>query len=440
MSRTAPAPTAAPAADHLGGGFATLWSAAALSNLADGLGRTAVPLAATTLTDDPLAISVVGALAFVPWLLFGLPAGMLVDRFDRRMLMAVANTLRGGAALALAVATVSGELTLPALFAGTLVFGLGETVFDNATNAAIPPLVGPRALDRANGWMQAAQITIDNFIATPIAGVLFAISLGLPLWCGAVGYIAPIVLALLLPAAAARAHPSAQPAAVPIASIATHTAPVEIIAPEPTPAPAVPLRTALGYLWNHRYLRAMVVFTSVIGSCLSLAQGVLILFFLETMRVPVAAIGFVTAAVGVLALAGALVAARLVAALGRGLVMFGAILVSGIAMVLTGLAPSVWVAVAAFAVSAGAVSVWNVPWGSLRQQIVPPEMFGRVLGVIRTLTWGLFPVATVAGGFIGRWDLRAPFLIGGIIATTAALVSARLLISGTRRAGADAPR
>ena len=166
----------------LGRDFGKLWTAAAFSNLADGLGRTAVPLIATTLTHDPLAISVLGALAFLPWLIFGLPAGMIVDRFDRRIVMAIANAIRGGVALWLAILTVTGDISLWALFAGTLVFGLGETLFDNATNAVIPGVVKRSQLDRANGWMQAAQVTIDSFIATPIAGVLFAVSLALPLW------------------------------------------------------------------------------------------------------------------------------------------------------------------------------------------------------------------------------------------------------------------
>ena len=69
----------------LGRDFGKLWTAAAFSNLADGLGRMAVPLLATTLTQDPLLISVIAALAFLPWLVFGLPAGMIVDRFDRRV-------------------------------------------------------------------------------------------------------------------------------------------------------------------------------------------------------------------------------------------------------------------------------------------------------------------------------------------------------------------
>ena len=96
----------------LGRGFRTLWSAAVFSNLADGVGRTAVPLIAITLSSDPLVISVLSALAFVPWLIFGLPAGMIVDRLDRRYVMALANVIRGSVALLLAILGASGSLSL----------------------------------------------------------------------------------------------------------------------------------------------------------------------------------------------------------------------------------------------------------------------------------------------------------------------------------------
>ncbi|BDV30759.1 MFS transporter [Microbacterium terricola] len=408
-----------PVKDPLGRDFGKLWTAAAFSNLADGIGRTAVPLIATTLTRDPLAISVIGALAFVPWLLFGLPAGMVVDRFDRRVVMALANGIRGAVAVWLAVLSVTGSLSLWTLFAGTLAFGLGETLFDNATNAVIPGVVRRDQLDRANGWMQAAQVTIDNFIATPIGGILFAVALGLPLWIGAAGYVVPIVLALFLPLTAARAL---RDPAVPSA-----------------PAGRITAREAVVYLWGHSYLRSMVLFTSFIGSALALAQSVLILYFLDTQNVAPAAVGFVTAGIGVGALVGSLVAPRLVGRFGRGRVMVGAVLTGGVFTVLTGVAPEVWTAVIAFALMAGAVSVWNVPWGSLRQQIVPAALFGRVLGIIRTFTWGLFPIATLIGGWIGRIDLRLPLYIGGAATIVATLIAVPLLIGGTRRAGADVP-
>jgi MFS family permease len=117
--------------------------------------------------------------------------------------------------------------------------------------------------------------------------------------------------------------------------------------------------------------------------------------------------------------------------------MFWAIFSGGVAVLLTGIAPSVWTAIIAFALAACAVSIWNVPWGSLRQQIIPPEIFGRVLGVTRALTWGLFPIATILGGLVARIDLRLPFLIGGAATAIVALFGVRLLIVGTRQAGAE---
>ncbi|MBD3756549.1 MULTISPECIES: MFS transporter [Microbacterium] len=416
------------AASPLGGDFRRLWTAAAFSNLADGIGRTAVPLIATTLTRDPFVISVIGALAFVPWLVFGIPAGMLVDRFDRRYLMAIANTLRGAVALWLATLTVTGSLSLWALLLGTLVFGIGETLFDNATNAVVPAVVRRPQLDRANGWMQAAQVTIDSFIATPIAGVLFAVSLAVPLWTGAVGYVVPIVLALLLPLSAAR----------PLREAAEGSDPAEA---GTAAAPRVTASEGFRYLRHERFLRAMVVLTAIIGSALAFAQAGTVLYFLDTHAVPEIAIGFVTAGIGVGALLGAVVAPRIVMRFGRGPVMLGANVAGGAAAILVGLAPEVWSAVIAYAVMAFAVSIWNVPWGALRQQIIPSHLFGRVLGITRTLTWGIFPLATLLGGWVAKTDLRLPFLIGGAVILVAVAFATRLLLRGVREAGAeiDAP-
>ncbi|MET0812475.1 MAG: MFS transporter [Microbacterium sp.] len=421
----------------LGRDFRSLWTAAAFSNLADGIGRTAVPLIATTLTRDPFAISVIGALAFLPWLVFGIPAGMIVDRFDRRYVMALANTIRGGVALWLALLTVSGSLSLWALFVGTLVFGLGETLFDNATNAVIPGVVKREQLDRANGWMQAAQVTIDSFIATPIAGVLFAVSLALPLWTGAVGYLVPIALALLLPVSAAR------PLRTPRAAAPEAPDVVAGVIPEPVATPVAPERVTasegIRYLWSNRFLRTMVLFTATVGSALAFSQAATILFFLDTMNVAPVAIGFVTAGIGVGALLGSIVASRLVTRFGRGPVMLVANIIAGVASILVGLAPEIWTAVIAYAIMAFAVSTWNVPWGALRQQIIPPHLFGRVLGITRTLTWGIFPLATLLGGWVAaQTDLRLPFLVGGGVILVAAALAFRLLIVGVRDAGAEA--
>lgn len=423
----------------LGPAFGRLWTAAAFSNLADGVGRTAVPLIAATLTRDPLAIAAIGALAFLPWLVFGLPAGMLVDRFDRRLLMAIANTLRAGVALLLAALTVLDALTIWWLFAAVVVFGIGETLFDNATNAIVPALVERRSLDRANGRLQAAQVTIDNFVATPIGGVLFAVSLALPLWVGAAGYLIPIGLAVLLPLAAARPlRDRALDAASAPTAAGTVTEPAGNI---DEPAPAVPARAsareAAAYLWRHRFLRSMVAFTVVVGSAFAFAQAPTILYFLDELDVVPAAIGVVTAGIGLGALVGSIIAPMLVERFGRGAVMLGANIVAAAGLAGVWAAPGIITGIVAYALLAAAVSCWNVPWGALRQAIVPNELFGRVLGIMRTVTWGLFPFATMIGGLVARIDLRLPFLIAAGVTLLAALVAAPLLLEATRHAATE---
>lgn len=433
-----------PARVPLGRDFGKLWTAAAFSNLADGVGRVAVPLIATTLTRDPLAIAAISALAFLPWLVFGLPAGMIVDRFDRRWIMAIANTIRGLAAVGLATLTVSGAITVWWLLAGVLVFGLGETLFDNATNSIVPTLVPRRGLDRANGFLQAAQITIDNFISAPIGGVVFAFSLALPLWVGATGYVIPIALALLLPLSAAR--PLREPrdldraatiaAQGEIASAEPLAAAELPAAAQPRPAEAVSAREALAYLWNHRFLRAMVLFTCVVGSAFAFAQAPIFLYFLDELAVDPAAIGFVTAGIGLGALVGSLIAPGLVQRFGRGRVMLAANVVAAAGLFGVWLAPEAITGTVAYAVMACAVSIWNVPWGALRQSIIPGHLFGRVLGIIRSLTWGIFPFATLLGGWVARFDLRLPFLIAAGVTLVATAVAVRLLLEASRH---DAP-
>ncbi len=401
----------------LSAGFNRLWSAAIASNLADGLGRTAVPLIATTLTRDPALIAGLTAVTYLPWLIFGIPAGMLLDRVDRRIAMAVANTLRFAVAALLSALIATDHLTIWWLYACVLLFGMGETVFDNATTTVVPSLVTRDQLDRANGRMQSAEIVVQNFIATPIAGFLFAVAIGLPIWLTGSGFLVAGLLALAIPAAAARGF-------------------VQGRADNGGKESRASFGAVVSFLIHQRFLRNMIVLTSLTASALAFAQGSVVLLLLQTFSVPAAAIGVVTAAVGVGALIGALTSSIFVSRFGRGRVMFTAILVSGVGLLGVGVTSNVFIAIGAYAVGAFGVAVWNVPWGALRQSIVPSDMLGRAMGIIRTIGWGLTPIATILGGFVARIDLRLPFVIGGGIVVVLALVAARLLLS----AGTQVPQ
>jgi len=395
--------------ERLGGAFNRLWGAAMASNLADGVARLAIPLAAVAITKDPVAIALLSALAYVPWLLFSVPSGIIVDRMDRRVVMAIANAARLLAAVAVALFIATDNITIAVLAIATVVFGLGETLFDNATTAILPSVVRKAGLDKANGLIQAAQVGVDMFIATPISGVLYSLAVILPMIVGGAGYFVAALLVLTLPIAAARArHDNG-----------------ELI-------PSVPLKTALSFVWNHRYLRSLVMFTTLIGTAFAFSQAVTALLFLDRFDVSPAMFGVVTAGIGVGAIAGSLLAGPAVKKIGRGHTMLWSTVLGGAGLLAVGLAPTTWIATIAYGAAAAGVSMWNVPWGSLRQAIIPGHMLGRSIGAIRTFAWSLMPIATLAGGWAAKVDLQLPYVIGGAISVVLALAGARLLLQADK--------
>lgn len=128
----------------------TFWkflSASATTNLADGIGTVAFPLLAASLTSDPLAISSLTSMAFLPWLLFGLPGGALVDRLDRRLTISIANLTRAAIIIVFSALVIFHAARIPMLYAAALVIGFGEVLYDSAARAILPQVVTRQQLD-----------------------------------------------------------------------------------------------------------------------------------------------------------------------------------------------------------------------------------------------------------------------------------------------------
>ncbi len=125
----------------LGPEYRKLWAASAISNLGDGVTLVAGPLLAATLTRDPVLVAGVAFAQRVPWLLFPLISGALVDRLDRRRVMGYVDAARTALIGALGVAVLLGWASLPLMYAIFFLMGTLETLFDNASQAIIPAVV-----------------------------------------------------------------------------------------------------------------------------------------------------------------------------------------------------------------------------------------------------------------------------------------------------------
>ncbi|HEV3363326.1 MAG TPA: MFS transporter, partial [Acidimicrobiia bacterium] len=179
----------------LGTGFVRVWTAAAISNAGDGVRITALPLLAAAVTRDPIAVSGILLASNLPWLLFSLPAGAIVDRLERRRLVAGVSLMRALVMALLCSVVVFGEATLPALYAVAFLQGLGEVFSDNAVFALVPEVAPRSRLEDANGRLEAVVHVTNQFAGPALGGFLFAYATGLPFLVNALSFL---VMALLV--------------------------------------------------------------------------------------------------------------------------------------------------------------------------------------------------------------------------------------------------
>jgi hypothetical protein len=182
----------------LGAEYRKLWAASAVSNLGDGITLVAGPLLAASLTRDPALVAGLTVAQRLPWLLFSLLSGALVDRFDRRRLMAAVDLFRTVVVGVLGVAVVSGWASLPLTYVAFFLLGTAETRFANASIAIMPAVVPKERLERANGRLFAAELSANQFAGPPVGGALFAVAAALPFLVDAGTFAASAALLLAL--------------------------------------------------------------------------------------------------------------------------------------------------------------------------------------------------------------------------------------------------
>jgi MFS family permease len=390
----------------LGPSFRRLFAASASSNLADGAIRVALPLLAASLTRDPVLVAALTSLSFLPWLLFALPAGAVVDRVDRKLAMAAANTVRAVAVGALAVTALTGTASLVVLYVVAFGVGVAETFYDSAARAMLPQVVRRDQLDRANGLLTVGETAGEGFVGAPLGAALFAVAAAAPFSATAAAYGLAAVLVL---AVAGRHRPTRGDGAQPT-SIRRDVA------------------EGVGWLWRHRLLRGLTLVSATTSGLQALTTGVEVLWALEVLRIGEAGFGLLMAASGVGAALGELVAAPLGARLGRSPVLVAGAALAGLATVGAGLTSSGFVAGGLMAAGAVGVMFWNVLTMSLRQALIPEELFGRVQGGYRTLVWGTIPLGALLGGLLADvTTVPTVFVVAGCAQLLVAGVLWRLL-------------
>lgn len=395
MSTTAPAPP------RLGPRFHALVAASGAANLGDGVVQVAVPLLALGLTRAPGQVALVSAAAWVPWLVLGLVAGVVVDRSDRRLTQTAALAARAVLLAGATTLAVTGRLTLPLLVVVVLAYGVTEVLADLAATALVPELVDPTLLPVANGRLVAVQQVANAFLGGPLAAGLLVLGTGWALGAPAVlAAVAAVVLVRGVRGTVRSAPHDARTRAPRAAARAWEEA-----------------RAGLGFVARHPVLRPVVLAGAVVNMASTAYFTVFTLWVvgpgspvgMTPQTFPLLLVGLAVGAV-----AGSLTASGVARRTGEVRAMVGAYGVAFMLLLVPVLAPHP-AAVAGTLVAVGALSaVGNVVNETVRQRVTPPHLLGRVAGAGRTLVHGLMPVGALLAGLVAERAGLATALVGAV--------------------------
>ncbi len=366
---------AGPSPLHRNRDFVLLLGGEGVSSLGDAVTFTAMPLLVLALTGSGLQMGIVGMLETLPDFLFGLPAGVLADRWDRRRLMLYSDA---GRAVLTALIPLSAWLGLPTMGVVLLVVGpinLLRVLWMAGWTAAVPSLVGRSQIGPAQSAFEAA-FNLAFVLGPGLAGLLVAIIGPAPtIAVDAASFIASVVALALM------RHPLRS---------AERTAGTHL---------ARDIRDGLSFLVHHRLLRTVAAFWTFNGLGNAALIPALTYYMTRDLGLSPADLGLVLSAFGLGALGGALAAMRLT----RG--PLGPLLLGGNlaqSLLLVAITTGVGVPVMALLAMAGGIAAEQVAvaYVTIRATVTPDELLGRIGSATRVLSVGMQPLGLLVGGIL----------------------------------------
>ena len=370
---------------HLGRNFRWIWSSATISNLGDGIVLAAGPLLVASITTEPFAVAMAVFAQRIPWFLFGLQAGAIVDRVDRRRLVIVVDLLRGATMAALTASVAFDFASLPFIYITMFLLGTAETFSDNARSALLATAVPKAALGPANARLFGTLIVTNQLAGPPLGALLFAAAMAVPFGIDAASFVIGAVL---------------------IAGVTREAA--------TPPADKSPIRKqvleGLEWLTSNPPVRTLVLLITAFNVTFGAAFGILVLYATERLGLSAVGFGMLLACLAVGGVIGSIVFGPLEKRTSYATLLRIGLVVETLTHLILAVTRSYIVAgvvMVAFGVHA---VLWGTTSTTVRQKTVPPSLLGRVTSVHMIGCFGALALGSMLGGAIAsRWGVVAPF-------------------------------
>jgi len=376
--------TVAPA--RFGSRFRWLLASSWVSNLGDGIAIAAGPLLVASQTDDEFLVALAALVLWLPPLVFGLYAGVLADRLDRRLLVVIVDLVRAAVVMLLAVAIATGAVSVALVLGALFLLGTAEVFADTTTQTLLPMVVERDDLAVANARLQTGFVTLNQLAGPPIGAALFAAGAA---WPFATQAVVIALGALLVSRVALTPHGRGGPRGTQLRG-----------------------DIAEGFRWvrHHPAVRTLVLTIFTFNITWGAAWSVLVLYTTRRLGLGEVGFGLVTA----VAAAGGLVGTASYGWITRRLSLADIMRIGLILETFTHLALAVTtvpaVAMVIFFVFGAHAFVWGTTSITVRQRAVPSDLQGRVGSVNLVGVFGGLVVGSALGGLLARtWGVTAPF-------------------------------
>ena len=383
--------------------FRLFWIGESTSLIGTNVSSVVVPLVGVrVLHAGTFAVALLTGAAWLPWLLFGLPAGAWVDRFRKRTVMIICDLVSLILFASIAVCAWLGVLTLAQLLTASLLAGIVGVFFKAAFQAYIPQILLKDELVDGNAKLQASAAFAT--VSGPGIG-------------GAVAQALGIATGVMLNAASFAVSAICLIAARPNVPESSSSRPKRELGKE--------IREGVRFLLHDPYLLPLAAFTSALCLGVSSSDSLMIIFYVRTLGVTSSVTGIILGLMGAGGLFGAAISARLVRRYGsaRAMLISRILLAFALLLPLTTRGIGLIFSISWFMATIGLIS-GNVISLSFRQARCPPQMLGRISASYYTMTYSFLALGTVFGGALGTLiGVRgALWVTCGIVASSSAIL------------------
>jgi MFS family permease len=383
--------------------FLLLWSGQLVSTLGTSISTFALPLLVLMLTRSPMQAGFVAAMRELPYLLLSLPAGALIDRWDRKALMIRCDLARWFVLGSVPLAFALGHLTLPQLYLVAFVEGTAYVLFSLAQISALPQVVTGEQLADAYALDQSLE-----FVAPLLGPSLGALIIGLtmvPEMGASLTYLVDSLSYLV----------SALSLFFVRASFQMPRETSEELSGKSTGLPGLvrDILEGLRFLWQEPHLRALLLLTAAVNFLQSPLDLILIVLGQNTLHLSVQMIGLIVSVSGIGGAIGSVVAPWFVRRLRSGQIVLISVVIWSLATLILALAPHPALLLPGRFLASFIWPTYGVMVVSYRLSRTPDRLQGRVNSAFRFLSFGIEPFGKVLAGLLLA-PLGPQFVLGGI--------------------------